>query len=70
MVVTFLMGTKKLYDFCDKNPMCRVKTGRLCKSSGSSCAELKNLVCINACVQVDFMGQIVSEVSGPSRSPA
>ena len=31
MVVTFLMGTKKLYDWCDKNPDGRAQRSRLCK---------------------------------------
>ena len=63
MVVTFLMGTKKLYDFCDKNPMVELKPVDYVNHP-EVVAQLKNLVCINACVQVDFMGQIVSECIG------
>jgi 4-hydroxybutyrate CoA-transferase len=63
MVVTFLMGTKKLYDFCDKNPMVELRPVDYVNHP-EVVAKLHNLVCINACVQVDFMGQIVSECIG------
>ncbi len=63
MVVTFLMGTKRLYDFCDKNPMVELRTVDYVNHP-EVVAKLKNLVCINACVQVDFMGQIVSDCIG------
>ena len=63
MVVTFLMGTKKLYDWCDKNPMVELREVDYVNHPMTVC-NLKNLVCINACVQIDFMGQIVSECIG------
>lgn len=63
MVVTFLMGTKKLYDFACENPMVEMRTVDYVNHP-SVVAKSTNLVCINACVQVDFMGQIVSECIG------
>ena len=63
MVVTFLMGTKKLYDWCDKNPMVELREVDYVNHPMTVC-NLKSLVCINACVQIDFMGQIVSECIG------
>jgi 4-hydroxybutyrate CoA-transferase len=63
MVVTFLMGTKKLYDFCDKNPMVELRPVDYVNHP-EVVAKLHNLVCMNACVQVDFMVQIVSECIG------
>lgn len=63
MVVTFLMGTKKLYDFCNRNPIVELRPVDYVNHP-EVVAKLKNLVCINACVQVDFMGQIVSECIG------
>ena len=63
MVVTFLMGTKKLYDFCDKNPMVELRPVDYVNHP-EVVSQVKNLVCINACVQIDFMGQIVSECIG------
>ena len=63
MVVTFLMGTKKLYDFCDRNPVVELRTVDYVNDP-RVVAKLRNLVCINSCVQVDFMGQIVSDSIG------
>jgi len=66
MVVTFLMGTKKLYDFVDHNPMVELKPVDYVNHP-EVVAKNSKLVCINACVQVDFMGQIVSECIGPKQ---
>ena len=63
IVVTFLMGTKKLSDWCDKNPMVELREVDYVNHPMVVC-NLKKLVCINACVQIDFMGQIVSECIG------
>lgn len=63
MVVTFLMGTKKLYDFANNNPAVEMRTVDYVNHP-EVVAKSSNLVCINACVQVDFMGQIVSECIG------
>lgn len=63
MTVTFLMGTKKLYDFCHKNPMVELKTVDYVNHP-EVVAQCSNLVCINSCVQIDFMGQIASETIG------
>ncbi len=63
MMVTFLMGTKKLYDFCNMNPMVEMRPVDYVNHP-EVIAKSANLVSINACVQVDFMGQIVSECIG------
>ena len=63
MIVTFLMGTKKLYDFADHNPVVEMRTVDYVNHP-EIVAKCSNLVCINSCVQVDFMGQIVSECVG------
>ena len=63
MVATFLMGTKKLYDFVDKNPdvlMCSVDY----TNNPVIVAQNNNLVCINSCVQIDLTGQVASESVG------
>lgn len=66
MVVTFLMGTKRLYDFANKNPMIEMRTVDYVNHP-EVVAKSSNLVCINACIQVDFMGQIVSECIGTNQ---
>lgn len=63
MVVTFLMGTKKLYDFVDNNedvefyPVDYVNDPKVIMQND-------NMISINSCIQVDLMGQVVSESIG------
>jgi len=63
MTVTFLMGTKRLYDFAHNNPMIELKTVDYVNNP-AVIAQNSNMVCINACIEVDFMGQVVSESIG------
>lgn len=63
MVVTFLMGTKRLYDFAEKNPMVELRTVDYVNHP-VTVAQCTNMVCINACLAVDFMGQVVSDSIG------
>lgn len=63
-VVTFLMGTQRLYDFVDHNPdvfLAPVDD----VNDPFVIAQNDNLVSINSCVQVDLMGQVASESIGP-----
>lgn len=58
-VVTFLMGTRKLYDYVDDNPsfllypVDYVNDPRVIMQND-------NMVCINSCIEVDLQGQVVS----------
>jgi 4-hydroxybutyrate CoA-transferase len=63
MVVTFLMGTKKLYDFVNNNPIVEMYP---VDYVNDPCVISKNykMVSINSCIQVDFMGQVSSESIG------
>lgn len=63
MVVTFLMGTRKLYDFVDKNPDVLLYPVDY-TNNPVVIAQNNNLVCINSCVQVDLTGQVASESVG------
>lgn len=63
MIVTFLMGTKRLYDFAEKNPMLEMRTVDYVNHP-CVVAECTNMVSINACIAVDFMGQVVSDSIG------
>lgn len=63
MVVTFLMGTKKLYDFVDRNPMVEMRTVDYVNHP-VVIAKSSKLICINSCMQVDFLGQIVADTIG------
>lgn len=63
-VVTFLMGTQRLYDFVNKNEDVEVYPVNYVNNP-FVIAQNDNLVSINSCVQVDFMGQVASETIGP-----
>jgi 4-hydroxybutyrate CoA-transferase len=63
MVATFLMGTKKLYDFVHNNPMVEMR-GADFVNNPTVIMRNDNIVCINSCVQVDLMGQVVSDSIG------
>ena len=62
-IVTFLMGTKKLYDFADRNPGLEMRTVDYVNHP-MVIAQNNNMVCINSALAVDFMGQIVSDSIG------
>lgn len=66
MVVTFLMGTKKLYDFVNNNPTVELYPVNYVNNPAVIMKNNK-MVSINSCVQVDFMGQINSESIGPKQ---
>lgn len=63
MVATFLMGTQRLYDFVDHNPDVYMAPVSYVNDP-FIIAQNDNLVSINSCVQVDFMGQVASESIG------
>lgn len=63
LVATFLMGSKKLYDFVDDNPAVYMASADY-TNDPYVIAKNDNLVSINSCVAVDFMGQVSSESVG------
>lgn len=65
-VATFLMGTKKLYDFVNNNPNVLMLP---CSYTNDSfiIAQNDNMICINSALQVDLMGQVNAETIGPKQ---
>ncbi len=63
IVVAFLMGTRRLYDFVDNNPLVEMYPVNYVNNP---CVIMQNykMVSINSCVQVDLMGQVCSESIG------
>lgn len=65
-VATFLMGTKRLYDFVNNNkdvvlaPVDHV-------NHPCTIMQLDNMISINSCIEVDLMGQVASEAMGPKQ---
>ena len=64
IVVTFLMGSRMLYDFADDNPMFHMAPVDYVNDP-LTIAQNNKMVSINSCVQVDLMGQIAAESIGP-----
>lgn len=68
-VVTFLMGTKRLYDYVDDNPSFYMAPVDYVNDP-YVIAKNDKMVSINSCVQVDLMGQVCSETVGPMQISA
>ena len=62
-VVTFLMGTKKLYDYVHDNPAVAMHPVDYVNDP-YVVAQNDNIISINSCIQVDLMGQVASESIG------
>ena len=65
-VVSFLMGTRRLYDYVDDNPSVEMAPVDFVNDP-VVIAQNDNLVSINSCIQVDLMGQVVSTTVGPKQ---
>jgi 4-hydroxybutyrate CoA-transferase len=63
ITVTFLMGTKKLYDFANNNPELIARTVDYVNHPAVIMKQYK-MVSINSAIQVDLQGQVVSEAMG------
>lgn len=63
IVATFALGTKKTYDFIDRNPMCAFMPANY-TNDPYIIGQLDNFISINNCIDVDLFGQINSESSG------
>ncbi len=63
MIVTFLMGSKRLYDFARHNPVLEMRTVDYVNNP-VIVAQNTKMVSINSCLAVDFMGQVVSDSIG------
>lgn len=62
-VFNFVMGSKRLYDFCHKNEDCMLM-GVDYVNNPAIIAENPNVVSINAALGVDFYGQIAADTIG------
>jgi len=62
-VITFLMGTRKLYNYVDNNPAIQMMPVDYVNNP-YVIAQNDNIVSINSCIQVDLLGQVVSTSVG------
>jgi 4-hydroxybutyrate CoA-transferase len=63
MTVTFLMGTRALYDFAHDNPAVEVRPVDYVNHPITISRQYK-MVCINSAMQADLMGQVNAEAIG------
>jgi 4-hydroxybutyrate CoA-transferase len=63
IIATFLIGSQKLYDFVDDNPMV-VMYPTSYTNDPYIAGQNDNLVTVNSCIQVDLLGQVSSETIG------
>ncbi|WP_312653872.1 acetyl-CoA hydrolase/transferase family protein [Aminipila sp.] len=63
MTVTFLLGTKKLYDFAHNNPEVEVRPVDYVNHPAVVMRQYR-MVAINSAIQVDMMGQVVADTIG------
>ncbi|HUN55571.1 MAG TPA: acetyl-CoA hydrolase/transferase C-terminal domain-containing protein [Smithella sp.] len=66
MAYTFAMGTKKLYDFLDRNPTCASYPVNYINDPRIIALNNK-VVAINNAIEVDLYGQVCSESVGPEQ---
>jgi butyryl-CoA:acetate CoA-transferase len=64
MVYTFAMGSKKLYDFMDNNPICAAYPVNYTNDPENICKNDK-VIAINNALEVDLFSQVASESNGP-----
>ncbi|MFX0059389.1 MAG: acetyl-CoA hydrolase/transferase family protein [Candidatus Hodarchaeota archaeon] len=62
-IATFLMGTKKLYQFVDNNPNVEMHTVDYTNNIMIA-GKVKNLISINSALQVDLFGQVCADTLG------
>ena len=68
-IATFLMGTRRLYDYVDNNPTVNMFPATYVNDPLVA-GKNDNLVSINSCVQVDFLGQVCAESVGSTQISA
>lgn len=66
VISSVILGSKKLYDFVDKNNDVFMYPVEFVNNP-VNLAKVPKLISVNACVQVDFMGQVNAETIGPTQ---
>ena len=62
-MATFLMGTRKLYDFVDNNPEVEMRSVDYINDP-YIIGRHANMISVNSALQVDLMGQVNAEMIG------
>ena len=64
LVTAFLMGSKRLYDFVDDNPMVEMRAVDFTNDT-HVIRSFSRMTAINSAIEVDLTGQVVSDSIGP-----
>ena len=64
IVTAFVLGTKRLYDFIDDNPMVEMRSVDFTNDS-AVIRTFRRMVAINSAIEVDLTGQVVADSIGP-----
>jgi 4-hydroxybutyrate CoA-transferase len=64
IVATFVMGSPRLYDFVDSNPMVELR-GVDYTNDTAVIRRLRRMVAINSAIEIDLTGQVVADSIGP-----
>ena len=63
IIASFVLGTRRLYDFIDNNPMCEFHPSEY-TNDPFRVAQNDRMVAINSALQVDFTGQVCADSLG------
>lgn len=63
MDIAEIMGTKRLFDFANNNPMINMQTAKFTHDP-RIIGQIKNFISVNSCIEVDFSGQVNAETIG------
>ncbi len=63
IIATFIMGSRRLYDWLDRNPLIEMHPVSYTNNPAVICQN-KNMVAINAALEVDLLGQVCSDTLG------
>lgn len=66
IISTFIMGSRKLYDWVDENPMISMNRENYVNNP-NVIAQNDNMISINSALQVDVMGQVAADTLGPQQ---
>ena len=66
IVVNFLMGSRKFYDWVDNNPVIEMRTVDY-TNNPYIIAQNRNMIAINSALEVDLLGQVCADTLGPKQ---
>ena len=65
IVASFVVGTRRLLDFIDDNPMVEMRPADYTNNS-HTIRQFEHMVAVNSAIQVDLTGQVCAESLGPT----